>query len=332
MNLRNLRQIHETARQRLDQAQYKQQIILIYAGISLGLSALVTVATYFLGEQISHTGGLSNMGLRSVLSTVKAVLPLLQNLVLLCLELGFLNAMIRMGRGLYTSPNSLRAGLSRFWAAIRVTLLLSFRYLLVGLCSFYLAIMIFSVTPLSNPTVALLEPIVSQVTVMDTQIVIDEALVPALVESMFPTFVIWGVLLLVTLVPLYYQYRLANYILMDKPAYGALMALGESKVLMRKNRFAMFKLDLSLWWYYLLVALSTLICYGDTLLDLLGVGLPWSPAAGYFVFYGLFLAVQFALYYFFGNRVGITYALAYEALKPKEEPSNGVVLGNIFQA
>ena len=332
MNLRNLRQIHETAHQRLDQAQYKQQIILIYAGISLGLSALVTVATYFLGEQISHTGGLSNMGLRSVLSTVKAVLPLLQNLVLLCLELGFLNAMIRMGRGLYTSPNSLRAGLSRFWAAIRVTLLLSFRYIVVGLCSFYLAIMIFSLTPLSNPTVALLEPIVSQVTVMDTQIVIDEALVPALVESMLPAFVIWGVLLLVTLVPLYYQYRLANYILMDKPAYGALMALGESKVLMRKNRFAMFKLDLSLWWYYLLVALSTLVCYGDTLLDLLGIGLPWSPVVGYFVFYGLFLAIQFALYYFFGNRVGITYALAYESLKPKEEPSNGVVLGNIFQA
>ena len=328
----NIRQIHETAHQRLDQAQYKQNIILIYSGITIGLSALVTVATYFLGEQISKTGGLSNMGLRSILSTVKSLLPILQNLVLLCLELGFLNAMIRMSRGLYTSPNSLRAGLPRFWAAIRVTLLLSFRYLIVGVCSFYLAVTIFSLTPLSNTTMTLLAPVMEQVTAMTTEIVIDEALAPALLESMIPAFVIWGLLLLVTLVPLFYRYRLANYVLMDKPAYGALMALGESKVLMRKNCFALFKLDLSLWWYYLLTGISMAFCYGDVIFSLLGISLPWSETVSYFVFYALFLVAQFGIYYFFGNRVGVTYALAYEALKPKEEPTNGVVLGNIFQS
>ena len=328
----NIRQIHETAHQRLDQAQYKQKIMLIYASITIGLSALVTVATYFLGEQISKTGGLSNMGLRSILSTVKSLLPILQNLVLLCLELGFLNAMIRMSRGLYTSPNSLRAGLSRFWAAIRVTLLLSFRYLIITFCSFYLAVMIFTLTPLSNTTTEILTPVLEQLTVMDTQIVIDEAIVPALMNSMIPAFVIWGVLLLISLVPVYYRYRLANYILMDKPAYGALMALGESKILMHKNCFAMFKLDLSLWWYYLLTGLSMVICYGDVIFALLGISLPWSETVSYFVFYALFLAAQFGIYYFFGNRVGVTYALAYEALKPKEEPTNGVVLGNIFQS
>ena len=332
MNIRNLRQLHETARQRLDQAQYKNQIILIYAGISIGLSALVTVVTYFLGEQISQTGGLSNMGLRSVLSTVKAVLPLLQNLVLLCLELGFLNAMLRMSRGLYTSPQSLRAGLPRFWAAIRVTLLLSFRYLLIGICSFYLAVMIFTMTPLSRETISILEPLVSQMTVMDTELVLEAPVMAQLVNSMTPAFVIWGLLLLVTLVPVFYRYRLANYVLMYKPAYGALMALGESKVLTRKNCFALFKVDLSLWWYYLLVGLSTVLCYGDTICALVGVALPWSDTVSYFLFYGLFLAAQGALYYFFGNRVGITYALAYEALKPREEPTGGVVLGNIFQA
>ncbi len=328
----NIRQIHETAQQRLDQAQYKQKIMLIYAGITIGLSALVTVATYFLGEQISKTGGLSNMGLRSILSTVKSLLPILQNLVLLCLELGFLNAMIRMSRGLYTSPNSLRAGLPRFWAAIRCTLLLSFRYLIITFCSFYLAVMIFTLTPLSNTTTEILTPVLEQLTVMDTQIVIDEAIVPALMNSMIPAFVIWGVLLLISLVPVYYRYRLANYILMDKPAYGALMALGESKILMHKNCFAMFKLDLSLWWYYLLTGLSMVICYGDVIFALLGISLPWSETVSYFVFYALFLAAQFGIYYFFGNRVGITYALAYESLKPKEEPTNGVVLGNIFQS
>ena len=332
MNIRNIRQLHETARQRLDQAQYKNKIILIYAAITVGLSALVTGASYLLGQQISKTGGLSNMGLRSVLSTVNTVLPVLQNLVLLCLELGFLNAMIRMSRGLYTSPQSLRAGMPRFWAAIRCTLLLSFRYILIGICSFYLAVTIFTMTPLSREAISILEPLMAQMTVMDTELVLEGAVVNQLVDSMVPAFVIWGLLLLVTLVPVYYRYRLANYILMDKPAYGALMALGESKVLMRKNCFAMFKVDLSLWWYYLLVGLSVVICYGDAVLALLGIALPWSDTVSYFLFYGLFLVAQFALYYFCGNRVGITYALAYEALKPKEEPSGGVVLGNIFQA
>lgn len=331
MNIRNLRQLHETAHERLEQAQYKNRIILIYAAVNICLSALVTVITHILSQQISKTGGLGNMGLRSVLSTANFLLPILQNLVLLCLELGFLNAMIRMSRGLYTSPQSLRAGLPRFWAAIRCTLLLSFRYLLLGICSFYLAVMIFTLTPLSREAVAILEPILAQMTVMDTELVLEEAVVTQLMDSMTSAFVIWGLLLLVTLVPVYYRYRLANYILMDKPSYGALMALGESKVLMRKNGFAMFKLDLSFWWYYLLVGVSVAICYGDVILSLLGVTLPWSDTVSYFVFYGLFLAAQFALYYFFGNRVGITYALAYEALKPKEEPSNGVVLGSIFQ-
>lgn len=332
MNIRNIRQIHETAAQRLDQAKYKNQIILIYGGIFVGLSALVTVITYVLSLQISKTGGLSNMGLRSMLSTINSVLPILQNLVLLCLELGFLNAMIRMGRGLYTSPQSLRAGLPRFWAAIRCSLLISMRYLLAGLAAFYLALMIFGFTPLSDGAMEILTPIYEQMNIMNSQLVVDDATISALMVAMAPFFVILAVVLLLMLVPLYYRYRLANYILMDKPAYGALQALMESQIRMRKNRFALFKLDLSLWWYYLIVGLSVAVCYGDVIFSLLGIALPWSDTVSYFLFYGLFLVIQFAIYYFFGCRVGITYALAYDALNPKEEEPGGVVLGNIFQS
>ncbi len=331
MNIRNIRQIHETTAQRLEQAQYKQQIILIYAAISLGLSAVVSVATYWLSSQISQTGGLSNMGLRSILSTLETLLPIVQNLVLLCLELGFLNAMIRMSRGLYTSAQSLRAGISRFWAGFRCSLLISFRYFLTGMVSFYLALMIFGFSPLSNDAMKILTPIAEQMTVLDSQVMVDDATVFALMEALKPLFVIVGIVLLLMLIPLFYRYRLANYILMDKPSYGALRAMTESQILMRRNCFALFKLDLSLWWYYLLTGLSLAICYGDVIFSMLGIALPWSDTVSYFLFYGLFLAVQFVLYYFFGNRIGVTYALAYEALKPKEEASDGVVLGNIFQ-
>lgn len=331
MDIRNIRQLNATVAQRLDRAQYKNQIVLIYTAITLGLSALVTVITYWLNLEISKTGGLSNMGLRSILSTVEAVLPIVQNFALLCLEMGFLAAMLRISRGLYTSPQTLRAGMSRFWAVVRCTLLLSFRYLLTGMICFYLATAIFSLTPLSNKATEILMPIVQQMTSLDTEIILEDAVMMQLIEAMIPMFVIFAVLLLVMLIPMYYRYRMANYVLMDKPAYGAVRALNESKMLMRGNGFALFKVDLSLWWYYLLTILAAVICYGDSILALLGVALPWSNTVSYFLFFGLFLIAEFAIYYFFSCRVGVTYALAYEALKPKEEESGGVVLGNIFQ-
>ena len=330
MDIRNRKHLHKVAANRLERAQQKKQIILAYTLISLGISTLVTVGTYFLGDQISQTGGLRNMGLRSILSTLETLLPIVQSLALLCLELGFLNAMIRISRGLFTSVQSLRAGFSRFWAAIRGSLLISLRYIIAGMASFYLALMIFGLTPLSNKAMEILTPIAEQMTAMTTAPVIDEATVLALGDAMTPFFVLFGIIVAVMVVPMVYRYRLVNYILMDKPGYGALRAIHESTLLMRGNRFALFRLDLSLWWYYLLAALSAVLCYGDAILQLVGISLPWSPTVSYFVFYGLFVVAQFWVCYFFGNRVGVTYALAYEALKPKEEDT-GVVLGNIFQ-
>ena len=87
--------------------------------------------------------------------------------------------------------------------------------------------------------------------------------------------------------------------------------------MMKRNGFALFRLDLSLWWYFLLTALASAVGYGDVLLPMVGITLPWPETVSYFLFYGLFLVIQFAIYYFFGNRVGITYALAYDSLLPQ---------------
>ena len=41
--------------------------------------------------------------------------------------------------------------------------------------------------------------------------------------------------------------------------------------------------------------------------------------------------MQFSIFYFLRNRVEVTYALAYDSLRPKEPEDKSVVLGNIFQ-
>jgi hypothetical protein len=64
---------------------------------------------------------------------------------------------------------------------------------------------------------------------------------------------------------------------------------------------------------------------------MLGIALPVSEVVSFFGFYVLYLLTSFVILFYLRNRVEVTYALAYAAVKPKEESSGGVVLGNIFQ-
>ena len=66
------------------------------------------------------------------------------------------------------------------------------------------------------------------------------------------------------------------------------------------------------------------------LLPLAGVNLPWSSSVSYYLFFALYLAVQFAVYYFLRNPAEAAYAIAYDAIRPKASGDSGAVLGNIF--
>lgn len=331
MDLKNRRELKNMASQQVKASPSQQKIVVIYAALALGMAALVTVLDYVLGLQIDNYGGLSNLGKRTMLSSVQSMLPFAQSLLTLCLDVGYLAAMLRVARGMYTSPQTLRLGLDRFWLLLRCSLFQGLIVTGVMFACLYFGIMIFMVTPLSNQVVEIVTPLLSQMSALNTNIVIDDVTYAALMEAMIPGFLIFGLLMLLVGVPVLYNYRMVNYIIVDKPAIGAMMALRESKIMMRGNRFALLKLDLSLWVYHVAFALTTVICYGDVLLPALGVDLPVSKDAAYFIFYGLYLLASFAVHYFLRNRAEVCYALAYEAVKPEEKRDNGVVLGNIFQ-
>lgn len=331
MDIRNTRALKDTASQRLDQARDAGKIVLIYAGITLTVSLLVTLVNYTLDLQISKTGGLGSIGTRSVLATIQTVLPIVQMAAMMCLELGYLAAAMRIARGQYVSPQTLRAGMPRFWAMVRCGLLQALIFMGVGLLSFYLAMQIFLFTPLSNDAMRILMPLAGDSSVLSSgALILEEATQMQLTYAMLPMFVLMLVIFAVAATPLVYQYRMASYVLLDKPAYGALAALRESRGMMRRNRFKLFRLDLSLWWYYLLTALCACVCYGDQILPLLGVRFPFSDVTAFFLFYGAYLVLQFAVFLCFLNRVEVTYALAYDSLRPPEPKTEGVVLGNIF--
>lgn len=330
MDIRNTKELKAFAAQRLEQAQNGKRIVLIYSGLVLGLGMLVTLVNYLLQLQISQSGGLGNMGTRSILSTVQALLPVARMVVVLCIDLGYIAAMLRIARGQYVSAQTLRLGFDRFWPLLRLMLIKGLIFFGIGFASVYAATFIYMLTPLSDPAMELLMPIVNRAGIMDPTLLLDDATYLQLMSAMAPVMAIFGLIYCVLAIPVAYQYRMSEYILIDQPGQGAMAALRESRKMMRNNRFRLFRMDLSLWWYYAATLGAMVVCYGDQILPMLGIPFPWSGEVSYFLFYAIYLVLQFAIYYCLRSRVEVAYALAYDALRPQDKPDNGVVLGNIF--
>ena len=322
MDIRNTRQLKDFSAGRLANAREGQKIILYFSLITIAVLAVATVVNYVLSQQIAKTGGLGSMSIRSALTTAQMVF-------LMCLELGYLSTMLRIARGQYASPNGMRLGFDRFWVLLRCTLLKGLIFGGVAIASLYVAMMIYMMTPLSNSAVDILMPLVKNAGT--SGILLDDATYTQLMDAMMPATVLSGVLSLALAAPVFYRYRMADYLIIDRPAIGALAALRDSRVMTKGNRWNLFRLDLSMWWYYAAMLVSIAVNYGDQLLPDLGITLPFSDTVAYFLFFGVYLAVTFVIFYFLRNRVEVTYALAYDSHRPREPENKGAVLGNIFQ-
>lgn len=329
MTIPSFKILKKNAAERVAAAENAPRIALIYAGAVAVLALLVTVINYVLNLQIAQLGGLSNMGLRSVLSTVQSVLPMVQSLIVMCLELGYLAAMVRIARQQYASEHTLKLGFDRLWVLIRWALIQCGIYTLAALAAFWISMQIFLITPLSDSMMSMLtEDMVDPNVLMGY--LQDPVFSANITSSMVPLFLMFAVLYLLLFLPISYSLRMAKYVIIDKPGMGAMYALRESRKMMKGSCLRLFKLDVSLWWWYAISFGSMVLCYGDSLLPMAGITLPMSETASYFLFYGLFLAVQFAACLFLRNRVEVVYAQVYNVLKPREKDT-GVVLGNIFQ-
>ncbi len=313
MNIRHRRAIHETAANALGRATEARRIILIYGGICCGLSLLATVLSALLGNRISGATGLGNIGLRSVLSTGQTVLPLINILITSCLSLGYHIAILSFTRGFDAHVRTLKSGFRYFGAVFRALLVQWLVYLLLGIGALYASSFIFMATPYSEPFIQAMEPYVATSSLSGLQI--DGAVAAAAMDAMIPMLWIYLIVMLVLILPVYYRFRMVDFCLADDPQNGALFALTKSRFLMRRNCFALFRLDLSLWWFYGAQVLISLVCYGDLLLPMLGVSFPWSDTVSYYLFYGLSLLIQLALYWFGMNRATAVYAVAYDALQ-----------------
>ena len=330
MDICNTSEIKAAALRRLTDAGQAKRIAAIYAGVTLGLSALVTILGLVLEAMMSGATGLGGMGRRTILSSVQSMLPWVVGLITMCVELGYQAAMLRVARGQYASPQTLRLGFDRFWVLLRCILLEGVILFAIAFGGIYIATMLFMLTPFSGRVMEVLSPVLENVTLLSPEMVLDEALYDQLMQAMIPAFVICAIVVAAAAIPVLYRLRMARFVIIDKPGIGALAALRESRKMMKGNCLRLAKLDISLWPYYIGCVFASLLCYGDVLLPMMGVRFPWSDTVSYYLFFALYLAVQFAVYYFLKNQAEVAYSIAYDSIRPKEPKTEGVALGSIF--
>lgn len=323
MDIRDRKGLKASADQALKQAFYDpKKLALIHTGAALALSLALTVLNFILSRQIDGTGGLSGIGLRSVLSTAQSVLSVANALILPFWEMGFVAAAIAMARRESATPDILLSGFHRFGPVLRLNLLQIALYAGIAFLCVQISAGIFIMTPFSDPLLKAMEEMA-----VSGAPVLDEATVSALSQMVLPAYGIFAILFCLLAIPLSYRFRMASFALMDREQIGALRAMGVSHKMMRYNRLSLFRLDLSFWWYYLLQALSMGLGFGDMILDALGI--PFNTDVAFFGFYGIHLLCQLGLAWWMQSRVQTTYAMAYEAVRPEAEDPEPPVIKNL---
>lgn len=293
----------------LQQASYSpKKLTLLCSGIVIGSSFLTLVLDFLLGLAMENTDGLSGLDTRAILETVSMLAELLVQLLAPLLTMGFLHCTILLARQKEARPKNLLMGLRRWGVILCSSLFQSLLYL----CVLYVALQIASIVFAFLPgAMASVEPIMALL--QDPQVLagnMTDAQLLQFIKPMIPVYIITAVLFVAVSIPLSYRMRLAFYRVMDETRSGPVKAVFESMRLMKGNCIALFKLDLSFWWYYVLQFILS-----ACLLALLF--LPGITGLAYLVGYGVCCLLSLLLEYKFLAYVQVSYALFYDALWQK---------------
>lgn len=316
--------LRRQAEDMLQKAPYDpKRLVLIHASVALGASLLVTIVNYILNQQIAGTGGLSGMGLRSVLSTVQVVLELVILVGTPFWEFGLLFAVLGWARGEKADFQSLLQGFRRFGSVLALRLLRGGLFFLMAIAVIQLSSTVFLLTPFSESLMEVMEPVITASgDPQQLEAILTPQLLASAVEACIPLVLITGALYALLAIPVFYRLRFADFAVMD--GAGAVSAMVQSVRFTQKKSLQLVKLDLSFWWFYLLQLLCVAISYGNIILPALGITFPFSEDTALFLFYVIGNLCQLLLLWQYQASVLTAYGLAYGAfgmrpLTPREQ-------------
>jgi hypothetical protein len=297
-----------------------KKLLLIYCGVIAVLTLGVPALDLFLSDQIGTTGGLAGMRLRTVLQTIREILNLVNQFFGYFWSAGFVIAMMAMVLGREPQTRDLTGGFRRFF---RVLGHIAFEFLFVVIlmaAAVNLAAMLFSMSPQGGALVRELTAITSNPNLLTPEGLLNVDLIPMdlLAAIALPMTIITIVIFLPLYIWLSYGFRLSLYLLLDGTVPSAFQARFVSMRLMRGHKWSMLKLDLSFWWYYLLVTVITAVGYLDVILSLAGIPLPMDETVMFFATIAAYCVLITALSLWKKAQVEASYVLAYEAIAHPE--------------
>ena len=297
-----------------------QRLVLIYCGaialLTLGSNGL----HLYLDGHIGATGGLSGLGMRSVLQTIQEVLSYINLFFGPFWTAGFLYAMIKVSRGQTPGTGDLLEGFRRVGRVLANTVFQFLVLMAATIAVANVAAVIFSFTPAGADFAERMEPLLNDPGFLTADGQLDLASIPldVMVSAAMPMLILSGALLLPVCIWFFYGFRMSLYLVMERPI-GGMRACMESMRLMRGHKWQMFRLDLSFWWYHLLGVLVTVVGYLDVILTMLGIPLPLDGTWMFFLTLGAYCVLQTGLFLWKKCQVDAAYVMAYEAIAYPEQ-------------
>ncbi len=288
--------------------------VMIFTGALAVLALGGNGLNLLLDRQIGGTGGLGGMELRSLLQTLQRILGYVNTFFGPFWSAGFLYSLLMTLRGQEPRTGNLFEGFRRGGRILGGLFFEITVYFLLAMGVANIASMIVGLTPLGQRLVQAVSPILESEAFLN-QGLIDPTLVSAeeVLGALLPVLGVFFALLIPACIFFSYQFRMAVYLMMDRPISGS-RAHFLSAALLRGRKWQLFKLDLSFWWYYLLSGLVNLAAYLDAILILLGVELPFGQVVWFFGTLVLYCGLLMALNLWKKPQVDSTYLAAFEQI------------------
>lgn len=320
----NLKELKSQASARVAASRTdKRTLVLVYCGVIAALSLGSNGLQLFLDSQISNTGGLSGLELRSVLQTFQSILSYVNMFFGPFWQAGFLFAMIGIARGQDPGPKSLAEGFRRFPRILSYTLWLMLIIFFAAMAATYAASLVFTFSPWGADFAEIMEPVLMDPNLFTSDGSINMDLVP--MEAMAVAVPPMAVMMVLIFVPLYafisYTLRLSTYLMMEGGRVSAMRAMATSARLMKGHRWQLFKLDLSFWWYTALILFATAVGYLDVILSLAGISVPIDSNVMFFGTLVLYCILDLLICLWKKCDVETTYVLAFEAIVNAQAPA-----------
>ena len=320
MDIRNRGALKNAAAQKLASADFDpRRLVLVHTLITVGVTILTLIIDKLLDNAIANYVGLSGLNTSATLSAIQSLVSFAPTLMALFWDAGYIYSMMHIAQGESTGYRDLPEGFRRWGKVLTYNLLWFLLIFGVSMGAAVVATTIFMMTPLSTPLMEMTTQGLENGTIAADGTILDESLTAAFTEASMPMMLLIVIVFAVLLLVMSYPFRLGLYALLDGKK-GAFAAMGTSAQLMRGNKAALFKLDLSFWWYYLLTAAVSILAYLDQLLPMFGVSLPIGTEAAGYLAYGIYIVALLVLYLLARNRVETTYVLFYDALREKAAP------------